>query len=107
MLARFENARALNSGAYEFEDRFYRWVDFYDPESRETVIRFGVDKDVPEFTVIFGDVFDLTCEVMNETKVVRGTDRTAVKHKVVIHEIKASKVSTNGRAPRETVAAVA
>jgi len=100
MLARFENCRALNSGAYLIDSRSYRWIDFYDPDARETVIRYTVAEAVPEFSVAFGDSLDLTCEVVNETRVVKGTDRTAVRHKVVIHDLRPSKSTGAGRADK-------
>jgi len=107
VLCKFENVRVLETGAYEIEgsDESYRWLDCYDndPKAREKVIRFGVAKEVPEFELGFGDLVDLVCDVRNETKVLKGTDRTFVRHNVRVQHLQASKAAANGRGSTERV----
>jgi hypothetical protein len=93
MLARFENVRVLEIGAYDIQGAdpdALRWIDVYDPDGREKVIRFGVSRDVPPFQLAFGDMVDLVCDVSNETRVLKGTDRTYVRHNVRIQHVQAA-----------------
>lgn len=95
MLARIDNARALDQGAYEIGGASYRYVDFYDPEGRESVVRLMLDDDVPaDFRAEFGEVYSLVGEITGEVKVVKGTDRTVTIVKFRVHEIRASKAAT-------------
>jgi hypothetical protein len=104
MLARIDNARALGQGSYDFEQRSYRYIDFYDPEGRDQVVRLMLDDDVPaDFTADFGQLYTLVGELSGDTKVIRGTDRQVTQTKFRVHAIEAV-ASGKGRQP---VAAVA
>lgn len=104
MLAEFKNVRVLDTGVYDIDGAEWRWIDCYDPDGREKVVRYGVVAEVAPYELAFGDMVDLTCDVRNETKVLKGTDRTYVRHNVRIQDVRPAKSSANGRAATPTAA---
>src|ERR1051326_3969336 len=97
MLARFEHARVLDVGTYDIDGASYRWIDLYDPESREKVLRVGVHREVPDYAFGFGDYVDFEADVAMETKSLRDSTQTYARCKVSVHAIAASKSRGNGK----------
>jgi hypothetical protein len=107
MLGHSQNVRVLEVGAYDIDGTSWPWIDLYDPEAREKVLRMSVDPEVALDGVTFGDVVDLAYEVSNETKVLKGTDRTYVRHNCRVQQIAKAARSNNGRtepAPQKAAA---
>jgi len=104
-------ARVLGVGEYDMEmaegRAKPRYLDIYSPESGQ--VRLSVHRDCPPLDGIeFGAMLDLRCELANSERVVRGEDRdrSMKSVRVVVREF-TKTAEKNGRASRETVAAVA
>src|SRR5579864_5367733 len=108
MLAEFKRQRVLALGAWNIDGAEYRYLDLYDPTGRDSqTVRFGIAKDVEELHLGFGDEVDLVCEISNEQKVVKGTDRVIARCKVVIQSVAQADQAHNGHRPHREHAAVA
>ncbi|MBA3842200.1 MAG: hypothetical protein H0X39_06225 [Actinobacteria bacterium] len=101
MLCKFKRVRVLGVGHYDFNGAKYYYLDLHDPNGRDTPsVRFSVTAEIPGDELVRlgeqvdGDQvvrLDLDCEISSETKVIKGTDRNVVRHKVQVQHFQAAE----------------